>query len=521
MAHVGMVVWLRRSLGLGLASVLVLGGACGDGAGSTPAEGPGGSTESSPFLVEAVPAGYQPVTAGTGTSKPDWGSDSTGTHEPFTVLAPEGSTSSADVVVVSLTGFEGYQGGLAQASAGYLAPQRVDLESKGWPVIYVPPDPTGRSEHWADLVVEVGEDVAVRVTAATGTARELMAIAEHVEVPEDHGRPPIVADPPDGLEVIGSVDAQAVMAMYVHVAPNTDAVPGGESAHGAGWLREGSPDSQLSVVSLPGASVDLDAMLAAAGRFGPRGSTWRSAVVAGRPALVTDVEPDPSGWRSRAVWLDASWGDVVVATATGTEVPDEEAMVALAASVHPTDEQGWDDFVVRATGGPGLHPDAGRVELARGEVADVEWILQTGPPGGGRLLGTDIDLASTRGVDPCLKLSTRRRACASSGGGGADDWIMSTEDEGLAFVVVSTTIEASSVRITTPDEVATVPLVPVPGGGLWAAVAFVESPGPAVCPAAGPPPPSMEPHVILVEALDAAGGVIGCLGLAGLPRSEP
>lgn len=117
----------RRTVhGLALTIVLVLlSSSCGD------ERGVGGDTDvrepsesSSPFAVSALPDGYESVLAGTGTDVQAWGSDGAGTHEPFTVLVQDDSTAPEDVVVVSITGFEGYQGGLAQASAGYLDSRR-------------------------------------------------------------------------------------------------------------------------------------------------------------------------------------------------------------------------------------------------------------------------------------------------------------------------------------------------------------------------------------------------------------
>ncbi len=72
--------------------------------------------------MRTVPDGFHLVVAGKGTQYQNWGSDSLGTHEPFTVLSPDGKATGPEVVVVSATGFAGYEGELAQASAGYTTP---------------------------------------------------------------------------------------------------------------------------------------------------------------------------------------------------------------------------------------------------------------------------------------------------------------------------------------------------------------------------------------------------------------
>ncbi len=65
-----------------------------------------------------------------------------------------------------------------------------------------------------------------------------------------------------------------------------------------------------------------------------------------------------AGTIDRTVWLEAPWGDVVVVAGDGPSPPSAAELLALAASVQPTDEATWDAFVVRANGGPGLHAAA-------------------------------------------------------------------------------------------------------------------------------------------------------------------
>lgn len=202
------------------------------------------SGPSSPFRVAEVPLGYELVVAGRGTAVPDWGVDEFGTHEPFTVLGRGGSTEMKDLVVVSTTGFEGYQGGLGQTSRRYLeGPHELSVD--GRTALFAP----AAGDRWADLVAVAGDDVAVRVTAPDASRAELVEILERVEVPADRTLAPAVVDPPGGLEVIGSLDADAVLALTSGVEPRTERVPGPTTAHAAGWVDDGG--GTLSALTLP------------------------------------------------------------------------------------------------------------------------------------------------------------------------------------------------------------------------------------------------------------------------------
>lgn len=479
------------------------------------------SATSSPFSVASVPAEYEPVTAGIGTAVGDWGEDSTGTVEPYTVLSPDGRASGPDVVVVSITGFEGYQGGLGQASRGYLSGS-TELTIDGADAIYSPPRHDERGVQWADLVVVRGDDLAVRVSSPDADAAELAAIAKRVAVPDDRTKAPTVPDPPAGLQVVGSVDVDGVLASEPYVARYTDQIPGPRSAHAAGWVRAGSDgEHQLSVLTVPGRSLDIVAVPVWQVQLSWLTRTSREREVGGRPAVVIEeLRSDIEGANRRSVLVEAEWGDVVVVSATGARLPSEEALVLAAASVQPAEDATWGRFVIDATGGPGLNADEGRNELARGRADGLGWLLQDGPPGGGIISSSLTDGDSLRGVDPCLKLSNRTRACAYPASGGEHDWYsIATGDlpseRGLSFVLVSTTLEAAAVRVTTSSSAATAALVEVPAGGLFGAAVFVEDPGNATCDPAVETP---APHQMRIEALDRAGMVIGCIG--GVPPQD-
>jgi hypothetical protein len=500
----------RSELVLALVTTLSLIGWGACGSEEQPGTAGADRSTSSPFTVGPVPAGYRQVTAGTGTATPLWGEDSGGTDEPYTVLSPDGTITSPDVVVVSTTGFEGYQGGLGQASAGAEPDGLEQLTVEGEDALYRAAWTDDRGDHWADLVAVRGDDLAVRVTSPDATRDELLEVLARTEVPADRTQAPTVPEPPHGLASVGSVDAGAVVALFPSVQPNTDQVPGTSTAHAVGWVGgEGASDAELAVMTLPAGSVDLD-VLPLSERRPWRDLRWSARQVAGRPAMALHEireEVDPPFVR-RAVWVESEWGDMVVVSALGTSAPDLDELAAIASSVRPTDRATWDDLVIEATGGPGLHADEGRTELARGTVGDLEWLLQDAPiRDSGYEPGVEPD--DSRVADPCLKLSDRTRACATAGTDGGVEFVLYTTGGGLGFAVVNTTLEAASVRATTEHSEATAPLVPLPDGRSWATVVFIEAPGHALCrpPTAEGPLPTMR-----LDALDADGQVVGCLG---------
>jgi hypothetical protein len=341
---------------------------CSDQAGdgtATGAPGEDGDDTSSPFVVDpaAVPDGFTPAAAGTGELVQDWGSDSFGTNEPFTVLAPPGTGADDDhVVIVSTTGFEGYQGGLEQASASYMDADVESFDYEGRPALYVPPsdealdDPAGGPRAgWADLVAERGDDVAVRVSARGAGRDALLGVLDHVVVPDDHTAAPDVVRPPAGMEVLGSGDADLVLSAF----PGFDAVGRrlwvAESAHAVGFA--GGPagttttvatttavpsPSQLVVATLPGDAGDVEAV-GAPGTLGGYGEVTAQDVdggVDGRPAVVLDrtTEGDPSV--ARTLVTTAPWGDVLLVAAVGPAgaLPDADDLVAVAAATTRADE---------------------------------------------------------------------------------------------------------------------------------------------------------------------------------------
>lgn len=478
------------------------GGGVSGGAGGRGVDGGepvGTTTASSPFTVAHEPPGHRLVQAGRGTLTQTWSSDSFGDDEPVTVLAPPGAgPDGPEVVQVSSTGFEGFQGGLAQASAGYTGGESESFELDGRPAIYTPGRPGEDAP--ADLVVVAGDDLAIRVQSREATRDELVAVARLVEPGDDHLLAPAVPDPPGDLEVLGWADADVAVTLATPPMPSSEALPSGERAHTAVWAR-GAPgsawtpeDGTVTVSTLPGQALDLDAVAAGLHRHEYLGEPQvTSRAVDGRPGVVLELtgNPEADGYGAlRAVLTSTPDGDLLVVVAHGAELVAADELVAVAASVGPATPEAWDATVLQARGGPGLHPDDGAVELARGTAGDVEWLLQSRVDDGtvdDRLSSSeDLDTTGQHVVDPCLKLAGGERACptGTSESYGADGIVTvssappSESDTGGAFpgfVLVTTDSPAATMRVHTGDGPVDVPLATLPGGVRRAAVLVTES----------------------------------------------
>jgi hypothetical protein len=241
-------------------------------------------------------------------------------------------------VVVAVTGFEGYQGGLDQASGG---PPEVQSHFRldGRNAVYTPQrtDQFG-DERWADLVAVRGTDLAVRVTARDATRQRLVEVLRRVRPSLDHTQAPAVPDPPAGLRVIGSVDAAAVVALdreSIELGPR--------SARGAAWRRG---PARLTVAALPGRSADLAAVAGYRALLQWHRAEVQPREVGGRPGLVLEGAGAPDGgFPQRAVVTSSRWGDLLIVMAhTGAEqrgaVLPEDDLVAVAASVRRGPREG-------------------------------------------------------------------------------------------------------------------------------------------------------------------------------------
>lgn len=483
------------------------------GAGAAMAASARAAKSSTPFRVAAIPAGFELVAAGTGTQGQEWGVDESGTDEPFTVLSPDADPKSDRRVVVSVTGFRGYQGGLGQASQGYFD-NSEQFRLRGDRAIYAPGGERFGRTYWADLVVAVEPDLAIRVTSPNATRDELAAIAARVR-PAGRTKAPRVANPPNGLEVVGSVDADVVVARYPAISDQDAVIPGLETAHSIGWTGPGN--RRLTVMTVPGKRSTLDAVHSLPAIPAGRIYTTRNVEVGDRPGVLLEpIPPQAPGYERRTLITQPKFGGLVIVSASGETAPSAEELATIAESVSPVSEEEWADFVA-ASARSVLTPDPGAVELARGTAGNVEWLFQARPRRDVSPAGLTIDGDPDAIVaDPCLKLSNRRRLCPGSGLSGGSDFILDTgsarpEDTyGVPeFVVVSTSTEGAALRIETRVETATGPLYPLPNG-LWAGIVFVADPGIAGCAAINRDLPS---SVMRVEVLDTRGEVVRCLGL--------
>jgi hypothetical protein len=527
---------MREAIGLVVAMSLVA-VACGSeaqpgGGGATAGQEPvptvGTTSESSPFAVEDPPEGYQLVLAGRGDIPQTWSSDSFGDDEPVTVLAPPGGDAGGpDAVTVSLTGYAGFEGGLDQAVAGYPGAEPEELEIDGRRGLYTAPGSSPSGPHGADLVVAVGEDLAVRVGSADGAREELADVARRVRPRPDHLLAPEVPDPPPGLEVVGRADADVALTMQAGVLPSSDTVPAGERAHAAVWARLDATGAwtttspTIVVSTLPGTSASLAVLPAAVRALRYMTPSMTDMAVAGRPGVVLELTQDELV-RRRSVVTSTPGGDVVVVVASGAELPGAGDLAGVAASVRPTTTEVWDAFVVEARGGPGLHADPGAVELERGEAEGIEWLFQARVDDGSLFLGGgDVDPATgqstTTGefvIDPCLKLADGQRACL--GPGGSESGSASTNsvtrvrgplDDGgefPGFHMVMTTLPAVTLRITGPHGVRDARFHELPGGKRRGAVIVTDVVDFGGC------EPGVASSSATIVLLDAAGRPLPC-----------
>jgi hypothetical protein len=447
--------------------------------------------------VGAAPEGYRLLAAGRGTDGQVWGDDSNGSHEPFTVLEGDGGA----VMAVSVTGYAGYQSDLEQASASFIvdAAEPEQFELDGDEAVYTPP----KNGRWADLVVALERDLAVRVTAPAASREDLVDVARSVKPSADNGRAPEVQAPPEPWQVVGSAHIDAVLALEGSFDPAHSPTPGPESAHFAAWL---SGDDSLVAMTIPGAALDLAALRSDLPLWWPHpGVTAEPVEIDGRPGVVVDHGTERPG---REVVTANDAGDIVVVAASGDVMPAERDLIELAGSVRPTDERAWEAFRLEA-GGQGPSPDPGAVEIARGQAGGVDWLLQT----------TDSERASIwtpdavtgRRPDACLVVSNAQRVCAHDHHRAVTDTsvaIMRAPDPvapGLpSFMLVITTVEGAKLRMQASTGPVTADLHPLPDGGR-VAVVFTAEPDVAWCDDGAAPGPRL-------EVLDAAGNVVDCLG---------
>jgi hypothetical protein len=479
--------------------------------------------------ADAVPSDYRLVAVGRGTDDPTW-DDEMGSDETLTVVDVDGREVHASVVA-----WEPMESELKWASrSGDTSPEVFALED-GRPAAYG----EGTDGAWDDLVIEVGDTEALMIAAQDATKDELVGFAEHIVTDGDRTVAPVVQDAPDGWQVRGSIGIDAAVAMRAESYGRSNEVPGPASSYAMSWVdtlpveHEG-PAGSLSVMIIPGASADLAALATVRRSWEPVDEPV--PVEADDRAGVIVSSTAQFGGGVVTLFLESGTGALVVVTATGTRVPTNDELLALGASVHQVDDAEWDAARTAAFGGAELVADEGETEIARGEADGIEWLLQTRssarPEGavgstGPETIGPLPPVAVQ--VDDCLKLSTRQRACASSSIAGSSGWISVWNDtlpsaadvDFPDFTVVATSnTAAGTARIRAGSTTIDGALSEVPGGD-WeqarAGVIFGSPPAGTAIPTCNPDPPEPPPGSAIVayriDLLDAAGTVVGCVGL--------
>ncbi len=462
------------------------------------------------FTVEDVPDDLTPAAAGPGTRVQEWGEDSTGTNQPLTVLSPPGGAPDEQVVVL-VTGYEGYQGGLSQAAYGYPSEDHEEFEVDGRPALL---STSSARKGQAQLLVDRGGDLAVEVQGPDD--RDLLLAIDRATEPNGRATAPSVEDPPAGLAVVGHLDASAVQAVCCAFANDN----GGEGPLGsfrAAWTD--ASGATLSVIGLPGADGDL---VGFAGLAGERTSVEHS-VAGDRPAMLIETRYDDGETYARAVAFHDRVGNLFVVSAysgAGTAPADEATLTRVGATIELTDRGGWKRFVEELIGLDVPEVTKGAIELERGEVAGVPWLLETGLDG---LSGPEL---AGPVASPCLRLPRRQTRCAygtsgmnSPAGTTAIGSFQEGYDPGGAvgppfpgFVTVTTTVPQASLRVTTSEGVVTRPLHPIPGEPARSGGVVVAAPGGSFrCGDPAAPVPTPPPGVTTAELLDGAGAVVTCL----------
>ena len=505
---------------IGVFALGLIGAACGESGPETAvveqSQAPG--TSSSPITAE-VPADWQLVTAGVGTGQQTWGEDCCGSTEPYTVVKVEGEDRT---ITVAATGYGEYQGGLAQASSGYMGDiTELDVDGRTALLSLGSEDPQPGAPP-SDLVVDVDGDSAIHVMGVGATSEQLVALAANATITDDHRVAPQLEPVPQGFEVVGSVNATAVGLLVGSVSPGTENINGDEATHTLGWTvgPAGPPGGQATVLlaAVPANSVSLAALEVDVAQSAGSADVTRTA---DRLSFsIEETAPGQAGSLSRTVVGDTSWGDQLIAVANSRgpkdQLPTLEQLDEVVASTTEADADEWAKLIEDANGGPGLNPDAGQSEVARGEADGIEWLLQTGEPGW--ISSTDGRI----GVDECLKLGDGTSACPTSGSAsGVEDQVaftMATGEFGpnkLAFVgmVVANDDPTASLRLTLPDgSTQRADFHPVPGADTRAAVLVGDQPGQFRCDGPGPQVPVAGDGQSIgsLERLDAKGNSLGC-----------
>jgi hypothetical protein len=291
------------------------------GCSTDPPEVPRTPEASSPFLVDA-PDGYELVHAGRGAQTPEWGDDDAGSQGGFTVLSivaePE---EPGDLTVVEATGYEGYQGGLAQASIEIDPTQEMELDGR--------PALATTAEHGNELLVARGDDLALGLRSSRLSIDELIDLDGETTLSDDPGAVRRLApsvDPPEGWSVAGQATADLVVGIQ-SFGPD----PGPPSAHSATW-RTGPNGDEFRAMTLPAEAGDIVSLLGWAISGRGRFSAVRTTEVDGRSAVVI------TDGRKVDLATTTEWGELLLVSSSDLT---EGQLVTIAESARRLTDAEW------------------------------------------------------------------------------------------------------------------------------------------------------------------------------------
>lgn len=318
---------------------------------STSARTPAGAA--SGFTLTSLPDGYSLVALADGTAAPIYSDDSFGGIHPMLVLVPDdwgGLDDHRWIEVTSIDG-SGNEGGIYQELPDY-SNSRADLERfelRGHPAIRLPsadlPDevPAHDRRRVAGFVavntsatVRQGIDGADRRgVLVTGPDEDLdlfAAVAGRTRTTAD--RTPFVDDPPDGWQVLGTLDStQAITNLDVWIDQ--------PAAGRRGAMLGGPTDRAITVQALAG-NERVPLLKAIERSWQPYDSEWFGAVSQFARDGVTGFALDccrdapPGTPKEWTVWFERDGAPFL---ATG--VLDRDVGIALAAGVQPITDAQW------------------------------------------------------------------------------------------------------------------------------------------------------------------------------------
>jgi hypothetical protein len=474
----------------------VLGGCTGSGGESAtgsplPADRwpPEELTPATPIRVGWVPDGYTLDIAEEGTRPPLLSDDSSGTIDPSLLLAPVDWDGSLDAVVaVGAVDCAGMQGGCRQGleiGEPYGGPAEVEVFAlDGREATYREATGPSHSEGWSQVSVELddvdperetadgdGPAWALRVASPSASRDLLTEVLAATSLDDD--RLPVLSDVPDGWEVVSRTTAAQIDAADGHVVRWQDGRVAADGYvltwFGPGASGPGPRPTRLTVVSVDGSATNLAALAALRGHASATDRAIdhiEEVEIGGHPGWLSE------GADSTAVVMALDGGGVVVVNAVGDERPAVEDVRRVAESIEEIGDDAWEELVDELNGGPGLHADPARLELARGTFEGTEWLVQGSRPDG------PVDTEGVAGVpgpswpDDCILLGDGRRVCVSQttdGGPGAlsgrtyygrGDGGAATEGPVLVLGLVSP--EVVSVRVERPGGAEVVDTLPLP-----------------------------------------------------------